>query len=151
MPETLETRVTKGTILGHLDHMAHEVLAPARVGVDAVHIPTWAHQLTVGGERLLERTYTPMELEFCAGRPDRLSSRLAGKEAVLKALGTGVRGIGFADVEIVSEPTGRPTVVLHGPACTRAEELAIARFELSLCHEGEFALAVVAGLVERPR
>jgi holo-[acyl-carrier protein] synthase len=129
-----------------LEAMAGCVLAQARIGVDAVHIPTWKRHLVIGGEPLLKRTYTTAELAFCAGRTERLSSRLAGKEAVLKALGTGIRGIGLADVEIVSEPAGRPTVVLHGVARTRAAELGLVRVEVSLCHEGDFALAVAAGL-----
>jgi holo-[acyl-carrier protein] synthase len=133
--------------LGHdLARLAGQVLSPARVGVDAVHIPTWERHLRLGGDALLERTYTRGEIVFCVGRPDRLSSRLAGKEAVLKALGTGIRGVGLDDVEIVSEPTGRPTVVLHGPARERAAELGLDRIEVSLCHEAEIALAVAAGL-----
>lgn len=94
----------------------------------------------------MARTYQPAEIEFCAGRPDRLSSRLAGKEAVLKVLGTGIRGIALRDVEIASEPTGRPTVVLHGPASSRAAGLGLINMEVSLCHEQDFALAVAAGM-----
>jgi holo-[acyl-carrier protein] synthase len=133
-------------LAARLEPLARSVLAPARVGVDAVHIPTWQRHAELGGAALLHRVYTDAEIEFCAGRPERLCSRLAGKEAVLKALGTGIRGIGLADVEILSEPTGRPTVVLHGPARERAAEIALERIELSLCHEGEFALAVAAGI-----
>jgi len=128
--------------------MAREVLAPARVGADAVHIPAWERHLSLGGEKLLARTYTAAEIEFSAGRADRLASRLAGKEAVLKLLGTGIRGVALSDVEIVSEPTGRPTVALHGPALARAREIGVQQIEVSLCHEQEMALAVAAGLRE---
>ena len=112
MPNT----TAAATLAARLDPLAHAVHGPARVGVDAVHIPTWERHLRLGGDALLRRTYARAEIEFCASRPDRLSSRLAGKEAVLKALGTGIRGVGLVDVEIVSEPAGRPTVVLHGAA-----------------------------------
>lgn len=139
---------TAAALAARLEPLAHAVLQPARVGIDAVHIPTWERHVGLGGDALLRRTYSPAEIEFCAGRPDRLSSRLAGKEAVLKALGTGMRGIGLADVEIVSESSGRPTVVLHGPARTRAADLGLERIEVSLCHETEVALAVAAGLTE---
>src|SRR5690348_12600771 len=91
--------------------LTHGLLAPTRVGVDAVHIPTWERHLILGGDRLLQRTYTVGELAFCRGRVERLSSRLAAKEAVLKVLGTGIRGVSFTDVEIVSQPSGRPTVI----------------------------------------
>jgi holo-[acyl-carrier protein] synthase len=138
-------------IAKRLELLARRLLMPARVGVDAVHIPTWERHLGLGGDALLRRTYTSAELAFCSGRTDRLSSRLAGKEAVLKALGTGIRGVGLADVEIVSEAGGRPTVILHGPARARAATLGLDRIEVSLCHESDFALAVAAGLTEAKR
>jgi holo-[acyl-carrier protein] synthase len=150
MPESIAINAT-AAVLERLELLAHDMLAPAHVGIDAVHIPTWQRHVGLGGEPLLQRTYTSGELAFCVGRPDRLSSRLAGKEAVLKALGTGIRGIGLADVEIVSEPAGRPTVALHGPARARAGELGLDRVEVSLCHEGELALAIAVGLVEAAR
>jgi holo-[acyl-carrier protein] synthase len=122
-----------------------------RVGVDAVHIPTWERHLRLGGEVLLRRTYRTGEIEFSAGRAERLAARLAGKEAALKVLGTGIRGAGLHDVEIVSTPCGRPEVVLHGPAETEADQLGVTRIEISLCHEHDFALAVAVGITERSR
>jgi holo-[acyl-carrier protein] synthase len=143
----VSSRATAG-LIERVEDIARDVLTPARVGVDAVHITTWERHLNLGGDALLKRTYTRAEIEFCAGRADRLSSRIAGKEAVLKVLGTGIRGVALADVEIVSEPTGRPTVALHGPARERAAQLGLDRIEVSLCHEQDMALAVAAGLTE---
>jgi holo-[acyl-carrier protein] synthase len=141
MSGDLSTRLTE-----RLDGVAREILLPARVGVDAVHIPTWEHHLAVGGEALLKRIYTEGEIVFCDGRGERLSSRLAGKEATLKVLGTGIRGVALSDVEVVSAPSGRPTITLHGPAFECAGELGLDRIDISLCHEQEMALAVAAGL-----
>lgn len=141
-------RTPAAAVAERLDPLARGLLAPARVGVDAVHISTWDRHIGLSGEPLLQRIYTDAELSFCQGRADRLSSRLAGKEAVLKALGTGIRGIGLADVEIVSEPAGRPTVALYGPARRRAEDLGLDHVEVSLCHEGNVALAVAVGVAE---
>jgi holo-[acyl-carrier protein] synthase len=124
-----------------------DLMVPARVGVDAVHISTWQRHLRLGGELLLRRTYTPGEIVFCAQRVERFAGRLAGKEAVLKVLGTGIRGVGLRDVEIVSMPSGRPTVVLHGAAQSEAVNAGLARVEVSLCHEDEYALAVAVGIV----
>jgi len=127
-----------------LERLTSSVLT-GPIGVDVVHIPTWSRYLELTGETLLRSTYRQEEVQFAAGRADRLSTRLAAKEAVLKVLGTGVRGIGFRDVEIVSEPEGRPTVRLYEAAAARAIELAIESIEISLCHEGEYAIAVAAG------
>jgi holo-[acyl-carrier protein] synthase len=134
----------RATVLAtRLSDLAAEVARPSRVGTDAVHIETWGRHLRLGGERLIRRIYTDSEIEFCEGRPDRLSTRLAAKEAVLKALGTGVRGVSMDEVEVVSEPSGRPTLRLHGRAAGIAETLGLSGFEVSLCHEESFAMAVV--------
>jgi phosphopantetheine--protein transferase-like protein len=126
-----------------LEALSQAVL-PGAVGVDVVHIPTWGRYLDLTGEPLLRATYRPGELEFADGRHDRLATRLAGKEAVLKVLGTGIRGFGLREVEIVSTPEGKPTVRLHGAAVARAAELGFETIAVSLCHEDEFAFAVAA-------
>jgi holo-[acyl-carrier protein] synthase len=125
-----------------------EVTTVTCVGVDAVQIATWTRHLRLGGNLLLRRTYTPAEIAYCAGRVERLASRLAGKEAVLKALGTGIRGVGLRDIEIVTTPVGRPTVVLHDRAAAAANRAGIERVEVSLCHEEDYALAVAVGIAE---
>lgn len=122
-----------------------------RIGVDAVHIPTWERHLNIGGPDLAQRVYTPAELDFCAGRTERLAVRLAAKEAVLKMLGTGIRGIALAEVEICSDPDGRPHVALHGRAGDRARRLGVGEVVVSLCHEQEFGLAVAAATVRGGR
>lgn len=138
-------------LAARLFELAAEVAGPGRVGTDAVHIETWEHHLQLGGERLARRIYTDAEIEFCEGRSDRLSTRLAAKEAVLKALGTGVRGVSMDEVEVVSEPSGRPALRLHGRATGIAETLGLSGFEVSLCHEGGFALAVVIAQTKEVR
>ena len=115
-----------------------------RVGVDAVHIPTWERHIQLGGPKLLARIYTPTELAFAHGRGERLAARIAAKEAVLKMLGTGVRGISLLDVEVVSTAQGEPRIVLHGPALERAEVLRISHIVISLAHENEYAIAFTA-------
>lgn len=120
--------------------------AQAAVGVDAVHIPTWAGILARTGRALVNRVYTDQELGFADGRIDRLATRLAAKEAVLKALGTGNRGIGLHEVEVVSQPEGAPTVVLHGAASERHGELNLGPVAISLCHEDDVAYAVALAL-----
>jgi holo-[acyl-carrier protein] synthase len=132
-------------LTGRLAALAEEATATGRIGVDAVHIPTWARHLDIGGPALAERVYTPSEIAFCAGRTERLAARLAAKEAVLKVLGTGIRGIALRDVEIHSDPDGRPRVALHGRGAARARELGLDSVAVSLCHEDDFGLAVAAG------
>ena len=68
------------------------------------------------GERFLRRIYTADELAYCRGRAPQLASRFAAKEAVMKALGTGRRGVDWSDIEVVRRRGGRPNIQLHGRA-----------------------------------
>ena len=64
------------------------------VGVDIIEISRIHAAIDRWGERFLNRIYTELELKICRKKPGPLASRFAGKEAVMKALGTGVRGVG---------------------------------------------------------
>lgn len=111
------------------------------VGTDLVHIPRLARNL--GRDSFLARAFTVAELEFCAGRADRLAARWAAKEAAMKAMGKGVGEVRMTDVEVTVEPSGRPQLIFHG----RAEELVRAAawrsWSLSLSHDGDYATAVL--------
>ena len=115
-------------------------------GVDHVDIDVFRHDLEIGGIQFLRRIFTQAELDYCSGRADRLAVRFAAKEAVLKALGTGLRGIGWQEVEIRSESTGRPRVLLHGRAATAARSQRVQSWSVSLSHADGLAIALVAGL-----
>lgn len=113
------------------------------VGVDAVEIARVARSLERFGDRFLRRVYTPREVERCRGRIPELAARFAGKEAISKALGTGLRGIAWAEMEILADRRGKPIVHLHGRAARRAEELGLTAFAISLTHSRDLAIAFV--------
>lgn len=92
------------------------------VGIDVIEIERVAAALA-RTPSMHDRLYTPAEQAHCAGRVPSLAARFAAKEAVAKALGTGIRGFAFLDVEVVADELGRPSVVLH----ERAGEAAAAR------------------------
>ncbi len=119
--------------------------APPSVGVDIVEIERVGRLLRQHGERFLARVYTEAEVRHCRGRVSELAARFAGKEAVLKALGTGLRGIGWQEVEILPDPRGKPLVFLHGRARERATRLGLTHFAISLSHSRDFAVAFVVG------
>ena len=117
-----------------------------RVGVDIIEISRIDGALKRFGPRFLQRVYTQSEIALCKERPQVLAVRFAGKEAVMKALGTGVKGISWREIEIVAKPTGEPLVRLYGKAKTRAGILGLSEFSISLSHSREYAVAtVVAG------
>ena len=92
-----------------------------RTGVDIVEISRIGAAVARWGDRFFNRIYTPGELSYSRGRLPQLAGRFAAKEAVMKALGTGVRGVGWREIEVVRKPGEAPTVVLHGRAKARAE------------------------------
>ena len=123
------------------------VQASPHIGVDLVDSRQFRRQLAVGGERLAARFFTIDELKFCAGDIDRLAVTVAAKEAVAKALGTGIRaGLRWTDIEIPREPGGRPFVRLYAAAGRRAAELGLREVVVSLCHEGPLAVAIASGV-----
>ena len=112
-------------------------------GVDIIEIPRIRQVLERYGERFLERVYTSGEIAYCRGRPPNLAARFAAKEATMKALGTGVRGVGWKDIEVVRQESGAPSVRLHGRAERRAERLGVQEISLSLSHSEDYAVAFV--------
>ena len=80
---------------------------------------------------------------------NQLAGRWAAKEAVVKALGTGWRGIRYADVEIRRSENGAPNVQLHGTAAARASVWGNCQWQLSLSHDGDYCMATAIALCAR--
>jgi holo-[acyl-carrier protein] synthase len=99
------------------------------------------------GSRFLERVYTADEIRYCQSKKnfaERFAARFAAKEAAMKAIGTGVsQGVTWRSVEVVREPSGRPTVVFHGKAREIADSLGARHAALSLSHTADLAIAHV--------
>lgn len=116
-------------------------------GVDIVDTRDFACLVDKQAGWHLDRYFTTEELAAVSdagNRAERLASRFAIKEAVLKALGTGWGdGIAFTDVEVVSLKSGAPTVVLHRRLVTLASERRIANWLVSASHTSTFAIASV--------
>lgn len=113
------------------------------VGVDIIELDRIRRAVERFGRRFLARVYTPREVAFCRGRVPELAARFAAKEAVSKALGTGMIGVSWREIEVLADERGKPYVVLHGRAQSRAEELALASWAVSLSHHDTDAIAMV--------
>jgi holo-[acyl-carrier protein] synthase len=99
-------------------------------------------------ERFLIRVYTAGEAKHCRGRVAELAVRFAAKEAVMKALGTGVRGIAWREIEILPNRRGNPLVLLHGNARRRGETLGLSTIDVSMSHSRDYAVASVVGIID---
>lgn len=119
-------------------------------GVDIIEIKRVAAVLDRYGERFLHRIYTAGELDYCRGRPSKLASRFAAKEATMKALGTGVRGVSWKDIEVARAPSGAPSILLHGRAKARAERLGVVEISVSMSDSQDNAVAFVVARREEP-
>ena len=114
-------------------------------GVDIIEIPRVRRLAERYGQRFFKRIYTDGEIAYCRGRAPQLASRFAAKEAVMKALGTGVRGVRWRDIEVARQRGRAPTIQLHGTALARAQRLGIDHLTVALSHSEEYAVAFVVG------
>ena len=114
-------------------------------GVDIIEIGRVKGVAERYGERFLRRVYTEGEIAYCRGRAPQLASRFAAKEAVMKALGTGTRGVRWRDIEVVRTRGRAPTIQLHGTALARADSIGLDHLAVSLSHSQEYAVASVVG------
>ena len=103
-------------------------------GVDLIEIARIRAVLERRGSRFLNRIYTQRERDYCGGRVAELAVRFAAKEAVMKALGTGMRGIAWREIEILANARGKPVVLLHGRARARANRTGLRDIDISLTH-----------------
>ena len=130
-------------------------------GIDLIEIERIARAIERWGDRFLDRVFTPAELAIYRARPASLAARWAAKEALAKLLGVGLRGIGGAgrpgdalawtEIEVLSDPQGRPALTLHGRAAERARALGLGPIALSISHTREHAIASAVALVDEGR
>lgn len=118
-------------------------------GIDIIEITRIKKAIARWGEAFLHRIYTDSELKLYQNKPSSLAARFAGKEAVMKLLGTGNRGVSWREIEILSHATGKPLVNLYGRAQIIANKLRIKEIAVSLSHSKEYAIASVSSLAER--
>ena len=116
---------------------------PVQCGVDLVEVGRIREVAERFGERFLLRVWTERELVVCRGRYPELAARFAGKEATMKALGTGVVGIGWREIEILPDKRGKPLIFLHENAKARAAQLRLNTWAISLTHSKDLACAMV--------
>ena len=122
------------------------------LGIDAVDIDRIKRMYDDKGQRMLDRLFRPAELAYLATKLEpaqHLAVRLAAKEAAYKALsGTEhARGIGWRDVEVITQDDGSPVLRFYGRAAERLAELGATSSAVSLTHSASTAVAVV--VIER--
>lgn len=132
-------RIENATRQTAMDIVGGEAMS---VGVDAVCVADFA--LDICDETsTLSAVFVDEELAECDGDHDRLAARFAAKEATLKALGTGIRGLDMLDIIVCSATNGEPSLELSERAQNVAVDRGLSDFRCSFTHEEGFAIAVV--------
>ncbi|MEN6450909.1 MAG: holo-ACP synthase [Thermoguttaceae bacterium] len=120
------------------------------LGTDITECLRIARMIEHHGELFIDRVYTPEEIRYCQSRKQatqHFASRWAAKEAILKALGTGLsKGISFRDIEIRSESGGRPVVAVRGGVKDAVEQLGVAEIHVTMSHCRTHAMATAIAL-----
>lgn len=112
-------------------------------GVDLIEISRVREAVERHGDHFLARVYTELEQRECNGRITSLAARFAAKEAVSKALGSGIGDVRWLDIEIRSNESKAPFLVLYGEAKRLSEQLGLVNWSVSLSHTEENAIAFV--------
>lgn len=118
---------------------------PAGIGIDLVEVSRIRDLLEKHGQRFKERTFTTGEIAYCDACAEpamHYAARFAAKEAVAKALGTGLwaEGVNWTDIEVLRQESGKPEIALHGMAKQHAGN---ATCLVSLTHTRDLAMAQV--------
>ena len=115
-------------------------------GVDLIEIARIEEVVTRHGKHYLERIFTSAELEYCGKRAESLAGRFAAKEAVVKALGTGIGDITWTEIEILGDEQNAPKLTLSGMAENKAKELGLTKWSVSISHSQSHSVAFVVAI-----
>lgn len=113
-------------------------------GVDIIEIERIDRAVSRSG-RFMDIVFTAGEREYFKSRgnkPCHIAGNFAAKEAVVKSLGTGFRGMRWQDIEITRDSLGKPLTLLHGEAAAAAERAGILAIRISISHSRDYAVAV---------
>jgi holo-[acyl-carrier protein] synthase len=112
-----------------------------------IEIARIQHAMDRYEQRFLRRVYLGSEQAYCRRKrnsAESFAARFAAKEAAAKALGTGISfGVNWLEIEVVREPSGRPTLRFHGRAAEIAASQGVVHAHLSISHSNELAVASV--------
>ena len=120
---------------------------PFKLGVDIVSVRRMREAIERQGNRFLDRIFTKAEQTYCNRKRNKFenyAARFAAKEAVIKAKKGGSGRYAFRDIEVTRGLRGAPSIAITPQARKKLGISSKARFELTLAHEREFAVAAVA-------
>jgi holo-[acyl-carrier protein] synthase len=118
-----------------------------RTGIDLIEIGRIQAAVRRHGNRYLDRIYTAAELSE-SKETEYLAGRFAAKEAVAKALGTGIGAVGWKDIEILGDDRNAPVLGLHGEAQELSRRLGVVSWAVSISHSVSHAVGLAVALLD---
>lgn len=122
------------------------------IGIDVVEVSRIRESLAQFDSRFLNRVFTKGEQAYCERQKRseiHYAARFAAKEAVSKALGTGIgKSVGWLDLEVIRKESGEPEILLTGEGKRLAESLGVCAIKISLTHTENYAAANAVILVQ---
>ena len=115
-------------------------------GIDLIEIERLQSAIERHGSPFLDRIFTPDELTEVRDKPASLAARIAVKEAVAKALGTGIGPVHWKEIESLRGNAGQPVLRLNGKAARVAKERNLSTWSISLSHTKTHAVAVAVAI-----
>jgi holo-[acyl-carrier protein] synthase len=117
------------------------------IGIDLVQVSRIAEALERWGDRFRNKVFTPGEIEYCQKKRNsspHFAARFAAKEALVKALGIGMRrGVHWKNIEVARGPLGKPELKLNGRAAQLCQQAEITGVSVSITHDRDYSSAVV--------
>ncbi len=114
-------------------------------GLDIIEIERIKHSIEKYSPKFEQRVFTSSEINYCKSQGDpvkHFAARFAVKEAVSKCLGTGITGaLGFQDMEITHEDTGKPVLKMIGKGKKLFQKLKLKSIHISISHDRTYAIA----------
>ncbi|MFZ3071120.1 MAG: holo-ACP synthase [Anaerolineaceae bacterium] len=117
-----------------------------KCGVDFIKINRLDEVNPAIRARFIQRVFTSLEQTQLGENTEALAGVFAAKEAVSKALGTGIGKVHWQDIEIIHAQSGEPEVRLHGQALAVAQAKSLKEWSVSISHDGGYAVAMAVAM-----
>ena len=124
-------------------------------GIDLVKIERVEKIIKRWGDNFIFKIFTPLEREYCekkkGNKYQSYAGRFAAKEALLKSLSLGLRGVNWKDIEIENNELGQPIIETSGKLKKIASEKGVGKYFISISHTKDYAVAqvILEGLFDK--
>lgn len=124
-------------------------------GIDLVKIERIEKIIIRWGDNFIFKIFTPLEREYCEKKKDNkfqsYAGKFAAKEALLKAVGLGLRQANWREIEIKNDELGQPIIDTSGKLKNIAAIKGVSKYFISISHTKEYAIAqvILEGLLDK--